>query len=63
MKNKIPPNVGPGTYTLQTSATSKKMRSSNAAPFLSTDNRFIQKNEALEKPGPGTYQAKTIGKP
>jgi hypothetical protein len=38
------------------------MRSSNAAPFLSTDGRFIQKNEAVAIPGPGSYQAKNIGK-
>ena len=35
------------------------MRNSYQAPFASSNQRFLDK-KALEAPGPGSYQAKTI---
>jgi hypothetical protein len=35
-KNKLPPNVGPGSYTVSTSVNSKKMRTHNV-PFCTSD--------------------------
>lgn len=43
-KNKLPPNIGPGSYQIPTNVTTKKMRNSNA-PFLSTNTRFMGKEQ------------------
>jgi hypothetical protein len=51
----IPSNIGPGSYSVATSATaaSKKMRNTNYVPFQSSNQRFQEKQQQVEIPGPG----------
>ena len=55
-KNKVPPNIGPGSYSVPNG---QKLRNANA-PFLSTNQRFIEQQTKVEVPGPGSYQTKTL---
>lgn len=59
-KTKIPPNVGPGSYSVATSLAAKKIRTNNNVPFSTADIRFNDKNPQTNIPGPGSYQAKTL---
>ena len=58
-KQKIPPAVGPGSYSVNAQLGQKKIRTNHNVPFQSNDQRFTDK-QAMLVPGPGTYQSKTL---